>query len=363
METIWITLKGVILASWDVLLDASPFILLGFLFAAIIHAFIRQETIIKHLGKSNLGAVFKAALFGVPIPLCSCGVVPTAMALKKQGASKAATLSFLITTPESSIDSIAITYALIDPLMTIARPVAAFATGFLAGAAELVFGKSEPVAKPEEVVCMHCRGGVEHEKHNHSLKSRLSSGFRFAFLDLFRDISRWFLIGIVIAGIINYAVPTSFIENYLGRGWLSMFVMLAVGIPLYICATASTPIAASLIMKGMNPGAALVFLLAGPATNAASLVVITKLLGKRSAVIYLISIAISSILLGALLNFIYGWFNIDIRATMGHAHEMLPLWLKWCFAVPMLLTMLVAAVKGPMHDEEEEDEDGHAHCH
>ena len=332
---------NILKSSWQILLDASVFIIFGLLIAALIRAFISSESIVKYMGGRNIKSVLLAALFGVPLPLCSCGVVPTAMGLRKQGAGKPATLSFLITTPESSIDSIAITYALIDPIMTIFRPLAAFVTGFVAGVAEIIFGKKEEVVSPREVECLHCNSD---HIHSHTFTERLSSGFRFAFIELLTDISRWFLIGILIAGIISYAMPMNFIENYLGEGWLSMFIMLAIGLPLYVCATASTPIAAALILKGMSPGAALVFLLAGPATNAASFTIITKMLGKRTAAIYIISIAVCAVLFGMLLNWVYHIIGIDIHATAFHAHEMIPPWVKWSSAIPLTIIMILAAI-------------------
>lgn len=340
-----IYIKEIFLSAWGILLDAGIFIIFGLFIAALIRAFISTESITKYLGRPNLKSVFLAALFGVPLPLCSCGVVPTAIGLRKQGASKPATVSFLITTPESSIDSIAITYALIDPLMTVFRPLAAFITGMVAGIGEIIFGEKEETIAAAKIECPHCHEEKSKNEHQHTLSERLSGGFRFAFIELLSDISRWFLIGILIAGFITYAIPASFIESHLGEGWTSMFIMLAIGLPLYVCATASTPIAAALILKGMSPGAALVFLLAGPATNAASIVVIAKLLGKRTAVIYLVSIAVCAVILGMALNWLYHFFGININAVVGHAHEMIPVWLKWTAAVPLTLAMLIAAVR------------------
>jgi uncharacterized membrane protein YraQ (UPF0718 family) len=255
---------------------------------------------------------------------------------------------FLITTPESSIDSIAITYALIDIVMTIFRPIAAFITGFIAGVAEIIFGKKETTVEMKVEHCIHC--DEEHTASlKHTLGERLKSGLRFAFVELLTDISRWFLIGMLIAGIITFAVPPSIVEQYLGSGWSSMLIMLAVGLPLYVCATASTPIAAALLLKGMSPGAALVFLLVGPATNAASFTVIAKTLGLRTAVIYIISIAICAVLLGMFLNQLYVILGINITTSLGHAHEMIPVWLKWATAVPLTAIMFLAALKRKAH--------------
>jgi len=372
IKTASLHILGSLSASWQVLLDASIFILFGFIIAALIRAFISSEQIVKYMGGNNFRSVFYAALFGVPLPLCSCGVVPTAMALRKQGASRSATLSFLISTPESSIDSIALTYALIDLPMTIFRPIAAFITGFVAGIAEIILGKKEETKNAEDLSCPHCTpspqpspargegvsipsplmgegegegGHVHHESHAHTLSERFKLGMHFAFVELLTDISRWFLVGMLIAGAITYAVPPSFIENYLGQGWLSMLIMLAIGLPLYVCATASTPIAAALLLKGMSPGAALVFLLTGPATNAASFTILIKMLGPRTAIIYIISIAVCAVLLGMGINQFYTLMGINIQASLGHAHEMIPLWLKWATAVPLTLIMLLAAIR------------------
>lgn len=336
---------GILQATWQIVLDAAVFIVLGFVIAALIRAFLSSESIVRYLGKNDLRSVFFAALFGVPLPLCSCGVVPTAMALRKQGASRAATVSFLISTPESSIDSIAITWALIDPLMTIFRPIAAFVTGLAAGVADILFGTKEHPAPAAEEKCAHCEEEVGEAPHAHALSQRLAAGARFAFVELLTDISRWFLIGMLIAGAITFAVPDALIERHLGQGWTAMLLMLAAGLPLYVCATASTPIAAALILKGMSPGAAFVFLLAGPATNAASFAVIARMLGARTAIIYLLSIACCAVLFGMALNELYALLSIDVRAIAGHAHEMIPVWLKWATALPLTAAMLVAAAR------------------
>jgi uncharacterized membrane protein YraQ (UPF0718 family) len=134
----------------------------------------------------------------------------------------------------------------------------------------------------------------------------------YAFNDLLGDIGKWFLAGILIAGLITALIPPQFIETNLGEGFLSMLIMLAVGLPMYVCATASTPIAAALAFKGLSPGAALVFLLAGPATNAASLAVLSNILGKRATLIHISSIAICSLAMGMATNYIYSIFDLDI---------------------------------------------------
>lgn len=334
---------GLLKEIWDTFTSAAPYIIFGTFMAGFIHIFFDREKIVKHLGKPGFKSVFLAALFGIPLPLCSCGVLPTAMSLRKNGASKGATLSFLISTPETGVDSIFLTYALLDPLMTVFRPVAALITAITAGISENLFGKKEkPALAPKEEECVFCEE-KEHE-HKHSFMSRFAHSMEYAFIDLLGDIAVWLAIGISVGGVISYFVPASIIENYLGYDWPAMFIMLLIGIPLYICASASTPIAAALIAKGMSPGVALVFLLAGPATNTAGIITIAKFLGKRSVIIYLLAISACSIGLGFLLNFIYAYFHIDINAVLGKASHSMLMHNIGFVAAPLLIILMVNAV-------------------
>lgn len=334
------SLIGLLKEIWHTFDDASAYILLGVFFAGLIQIFIDKDKIAKHLGKPGIKSVFLAALFGVPLPLCSCGVIPTVVSLRKNGASKGSVLSFLISTPESGVDSIAISYALLDPLMTVFRPVAAFFTAIVAGISENLFGnKNDNIGIKQENKC-DCCDDATGEKHNHSLSHRFRYGIRYAFVDLLSDIAVWLFLGIVIGGIISYFVPQNIIENYIGSGIHSMLFMLAIGIPLYICASASTPIAAALIAKGMSPGVALVFLLAGPATNAAGILSVRKFLGNRSMIIYLLSIAICAVSLGLVLDQIYLVAGINAKATIGKAGDILPHPVKLISAIILLVLMI-----------------------
>lgn len=322
------------LASWDLLQQASIYILFGLLVGGLLKVFLSPAYVASHLGSGRFSSVFKAALLGIPIPLCSCGVLPAAASLKKQGANNGATVAFLISTPESGVDSISITWALLDPIMTIARPVSAFISAFVAGIAENVLNPpdNENQAKPN-LSCPidNCCDSIdcpteEHKKHHRFFeKSRV--GLKYAATDLWADLAGWFFVGILLAGIITVLVPDDMISSYLGGGLSSMFLMLAFGIPLYICATASTPIAAAFIMKGVSPGTALVFLLVGPATNITSLSVLVGLLGKRAAVLYLASIAVVSVLCGLAVDAVYISLGISAIAVVGQAGEVLPGWL------------------------------------
>jgi uncharacterized protein len=321
--------------SWSLLLESSPYMILGLLFSGILRVFITPESIARHLGKGRFMPVFKAALFGIPIPLCSCGVLPAAVTLKKQGANNGATTAFLIATPESGVDSIAITYALLGPIMAIARPVAAFFTATAAGIFENLFHTPQNEMKPaSDLRCPvdGCCDGAsctpeEHAAH-HSFPEKIAAGLRYSVTEVWNDIAGWFFIGLLLAGCITTFIPEEIFTKYLGGGLSSMLIMLAVGIPLYICATASTPVAAALILKGVSPGAALVFLLAGPATNITSLTVLFGVLGKRATAIYLTSIALFSVLFGLLLDKICFSLGISAEATAGHAAELIPNWIE-----------------------------------
>ena len=260
-------------------------------------------------------------------------MLPAAVSLRKQGASNGATTAFLISTPESGVDSISITYALLDPIMTVARPVVAFVTAAVAGITENLFGSKNQTTRitpnlscPVDGCCDGQNCSPEEHRRHHSFREKFSAGMGFAIGDLWEDLAAWFLIGLVLAGLITVLIPPDMFSQYLGSGLPAMLIMLAVGIPLYICATASTPIAAALILKGVSPGAALVFLLAGPATNMASLTVLTGTLGKRATAIYLTSIAVCAVLFGLIVDQVYASLGISAQAVVGQASEIVPEW-------------------------------------
>ena len=270
--------------------------------------------------------------------------MPAAVSLRKQGANRGATSAFLISTPESGVDSIALTYALMDPLMTLARPLVAFLTATIAGLTENALGTEDrqgavtpDLSCPVDACCdgQDCAPDV-HRRH-HTFSEKLLAGLRYALTEVWEDMAAWFLLGLVLAGLITFLFPDTFMARHLGGGVSSMLLMLAVGIPLYICATASTPIAAALILKGASPGAALVFLLVGPATNITSLTVLFGTLGKRATAIYLTSIALSAVVFGMVLDQIYVSLGLSARAMAGEAAEFIPAWVEWAGAILLLL--------------------------
>jgi len=338
----------VFLEAWHLLLDSSVYILFGLLIAGLLRVFMSPNSVATHLGKGRFSSVFKAALLGIPLPLCSCGVLPAAAGLRKQGANKGATAAFLISTPESGVDSIAITWALLDPVMTLARPLAAFTTAVAAGISENLLGPGrEEAVMDQDLTCPvdGCCEGLDcppedHARH-HTFYEKIWTGFKFAMTDVWGDIAAWFFVGLLLAGLIVALVPEEMMGRFLGGGLPSMLLMLVVGIPLYICATASTPIAAALILKGVSPGAALVFLLAGPATNVTSLTVLLRILGKRATAIYLTMIALFAVLFGLAVDQVYGLLGIEARAMVGQAAEWVPPWAQLLGA----LTLLALSVK------------------
>lgn len=334
-------------ASWQLLLASSIYILFGLTVSGLLKAFLDPNVVIRHLGRGRFASVIKAALIGIPIPLCSCGVLPAALSLKKHGANNGATTAFMIATPESGVDSIAITYALMGPVMAIARPMAAFFTAVAAGVAENLIGFQTPLPAtvPEPVLppagCCEgaaCSGPTIVRQQ--VLRRKISAGMKYALKDFWGDLAGWFFLGILLAGLITTLIPEDIFSRYLGSGLPAMLLMLVIGIPLYICATASTPIAAALILKGVSPGAALVFLLAGPATNVAALTVLFGILGKRAAAVYLAAIALCSVGCGLLLDQIYGAWGLSAQAMIGQTSEIMPFWLE-ASAVMILLAISI----------------------
>ena len=266
-------------------------------------------------------------------------MLPAAASFKKQGANKGALASFLVSTPESGVDSIAITYALLDPIMTVARPLAAFITGITAGILEnTVSWKSSAELDSPTPVSAAAAGDTSEDQE--PLMTRIIHGLRYGFREIWADIALWFFVGLFLAGIITVYMPESLSQMILGGGIVAMLAMLLMGMPIYICATASTPIAAAFLLKGASPGAVLVFLLVGPATNMTSLSVLIRILGKMGTIRYLIVIAVVSILFGLGLDGVYHYLDIEARAVISEVRETIPYWLKLGSAVILIMLFL-----------------------
>lgn len=369
-------LLRVLWETWGILKEASVFLLFGFLLAGVLAVLVPQRLLTKLLGTGKIKSVLWASTIGAPLPLCSCGVVPAALGLRRQGATPGATVSFLIATPETGVDSVTLTYALMDPIITVFRPVAAIITAVAAGIATNFFGVPRLPApqgaaplQADNSACDHDHGACadehvghhhhadshhlhDHHDHGHAEPAATGTGAMslvkrvhyYAFRQLFDETSHWLVLGLILSGVVAAAIPPTFIEKYLGNEMLSMLIMLAIGIPIYTCASASTPMAAALVMKGLNPGAALVFLLAGPATNVGSLVVLFKFLGARVMTIYLIAIVTVTLAAGYALNWLYRWWKINPVTSFGSTTNFLPEWLKVAGAV-LLIGLLLVSVR------------------
>lgn len=342
---------------WNYVLISAPFLLIGLLVAGFIHAFISIERIKKAMGGKSFWSVIKAALLGIPLPLCSCGVIPTAVTLKKNGASNAATSSFLISTPESGVDSIAMTYAMMDLPMTIIRPVSAFLSALFAGALQFMFNEDrEEVIDDGEVLVASCcpskkkaaekaaeelkktsccsskkkeeetktsccpsKNKIETVERN-TFAAKVAKMFKFGYFELLDDLSGWLALGILVGACIDFFIPANIFGEL--NGYAARALILAIGIPMYICASATTPIAASLVLKGMSPGTALLILLVGPATNVSNIFVLQKYIGKKGILINVFSIAFVALIMSFLTDYLYELYDWPISFSISeHNHS------------------------------------------
>ena len=394
--------------------EMSPYLLLGFLIAGLMHAFIPGKYYTRYLAKPTFRSVLNAALLGVPLPLCSCGVIPTAMSLRKEGASKGAVASFLIATPQTGVDSIIATYSLMGLPFAIIRPVVAFVTALFGGAlvnrvtkgetsdtrlsdcqtnrlADDSLGKSsyEEVLSDSLKVCKSdslkkevCKSesleskeehGCCHHEHEHEEEhgcchhaevekgmgfwQKMGVALEYAFVDMVEDIGKWLVVGLVIAALITVLVPDSFFAIFADNTWMSMLLVLAISIPMYICATGSIPIAVALMLKGLTPGSALVLLMAGPAANMASILVIRNRLGKKTLIAYLAAIISGAVLFGAGIDYLLPrhWFT-DTLVQMEHCTEA-GTWFTWTCTALLALLLIHALVQKLRHPHD------HCHCH
>jgi len=350
----------------DLSLEAAPWLVLGLTIAGVLKSVMTDSKLQKWLSKDNWQSPVLAAFLGAPLPLCSCGVLPVAIGLRQNGASKGTTVSFLVSTPENGVDSVSVSYALLGPIMAIIRPIAGISLAITAGLLTHFFDKKETAhqsatttdsccsskPKAESSCCSSSAPKAEPEVKTSCCSSNstpakkeneIVAGLKYSFGKLWQDIYGWLIVGIVVAALVQTFVPPEVLVE-LGYSWLGLFAMLAIGVPIYICATASTPIAAALIASGLSPGAALVFLLAGPATNIGSIGLLKQELGTRSVSIYLGVIAVGSLLMGYALNQLLlatGW---QIIPNIGEEHGMLPIWLE-AVALSLLVLFTIFKIK------------------
>ncbi|MDP7592490.1 MAG: SO_0444 family Cu/Zn efflux transporter [Litorilituus sp.] len=367
----------------DLSAEASPWLLLGLLIAGLMKSWVPSKILSKHLGQGKL-AIVKAALIGAPLPLCSCGVIPVATELRRSGASAPATSSFLVATPETGVDSVSVSYALLGPVFAIYRPFSAIMSAILTG---LLVGtiKNEKIhvpinslttssgsccsskpdteePEPEKNSCCSSEPTIDAPAKSSCCSSnatvtmtqptlaetpifndffeKTKTGIYYAATKLIDDIIIWLVIGLIFAAIVHTFMPKEFLLSY-GSGLPAMLLMIVISIPMYICATASTPIAAGFIMAGLSPGTALVFMMAGPATNISTLGVIKKEMGAAVLIRYLLGVALCALSFATLLDVGLNFYQIDINHQMEHAHEILPHW----FGVSCAALITLLAIK------------------
>ncbi len=321
---------------WDMFLEMSPYLLLGFAFAGILHVLVPKEVITKQIGKKSIWSILKATLLGIPLPLCSCGVIPTGVSFYKNGASKGATNAFLISTPQTGVDSILITSSLMNWPWAIMRPIVALITGVFGGLLTDKMDTSDFNIEVES--CSDC--SVKPKRH------WFIEIIDYAFFEFLPDISRQLIIGILIAVAITLFIPPSVFSDYLTNPFLNMLFILVASIPLYVCATGSVPIASSLLLLGVSPGAVLVFLMAGPATNAATISVLWKSLGKKATLAYLISIIGGALFFGVLIDYVLPttWFSIS-ESVSTHIHGESTSWIAISSALLLISLILIVEFK------------------
>ena len=329
----------------DLVTEMSPYLLLGFLLAGLMHAFIPGTIYSKYLAKPNMRSVVLAALFGIPLPLCSCGVLPTAMSLRREGASKGAAVSFLIATPQTGVDSIIATFSLMGLPFAIIRPIAALATAIFGGKMVNVIegdggaGKFDSTnEQAHDDLCVDsCCGG--HDKVPTSFVGKIIEALRYAYIDMMESVGKWLVVGLIVAGLITIFVPDSYFEVFKNNSFTSMLLVLCISIPMYLCATGSIPIAVALMMKGLTPGAALVLLMAGPACSVASVLVVSKVLGRRTLTAYLGSIISGAIGFGLVTDYLLprAWFMSHLVANDACCEEESSLFATSCTILLFLL--------------------------
>lgn len=321
-------------AAWQLMLEMAPYLMLGFFLAGLLHVLISPARVARFMGTKGIGSSVRAAMLGVPLPLCSCGVIPTGISFFKNGAGKGATNSFLISTPQTGVDSIILTYSLMGPVWAIARPIVALITGIAGGVVTDKFDPDMPLPSTST------------ETPKTSKLPWFLRIFKYAFVDFLADIARPLLTGIAFAIAITLLIPDDFFTTYLSNPLLNMLLILVAAVPMYVCATGSIPIAAALLAAGVSPGAVLVFLMAGPATNVATITVLWKVLGRKSTLVYLFTIITGALFFGILID--YGlpksWFAFHAADPM-HTHQHGYDWLAISCAVALIALIIVAELR------------------
>lgn len=336
--------------------EMIPYLLLGFLFAGLLHVLVPHKFYQKYLSQNNFRSVILASLFGIPLPLCSCGVIPTAMSLRKEGGSKAATTAFLCATPQTGVDSILATFSVFGLAFAIIRPAAALVSALLIGGiiciVENASKKKENAVTTDEPKTENAsmKSGKMGKNAQESIWQKTIRALRYGFVEMIQDIGGHMLTGLLIAGLISVALPESWLLSLSDRPLLEMLAVMLFAVPMYVCATGSIPIAAALMLKGLTPGAALVFLMAGPAINFASILVINKALGKKITGIFICCIILCALLFGLSIDYLMpaSWFDA-ISAAGSCGHETVSVFQWICLGLFSLLLINAFALRKCSH--------------
>ncbi|RQD57687.1 MAG: permease [Desulfonatronovibrio sp. MSAO_Bac4] len=331
----------------SITLTASPWLLIGLLASGFIKALIPNALLQRWMSGNGIKAVSKASVIGAPLPLCSCGAIPAAITIYRKGAGRGPTVAFMIGTPGIGMDSILITYALLGPFMTVSRAVGAVVTAVNTGLLVALTKSDSNILLDTQSDCSgHCQSGTcssdigdfSDDKIS-SWQSRVIDSMRYVFGELLHDIGRWILIGLVVAGFLMAYVTPEHLAVYSSGIW-PMLLMAVVGIPIYLCATAATPIGAGLLTAGVSPGAVLIFLLAGPITSMATLEVLRREMGNTALLCYLAGIVLTAIGMGLIIDQVVTFWSIDVSAQLGAAKEVLPQWLEWAALILLVFVSL-----------------------
>ncbi len=326
---------------WIILCEMAPYILLGFFIAGLLQVFVDRRTMARHLAGRGWKPVVKAALFGIPLPLCSCGVLPTAVALRRRGASKGATTSFLIATPQTGVDSIAATYSLLGPAFAVIRPVAALVGAAFGGMAVSRLGD-------EDGADAEIKDDITEATAPRGFWRKMLAAVKYGFIDMVASVGGWLVIGLIVAALITVFVPDELFVSLSRYPLLAMLAVVVVAIPMYVCATGSIPIALSLMMKGLSPGIAFVMLMAGPAANFASIIILSKTQGRKATIIYVASVVVTALLFGLAIDLLLprDWFAVGAHGIHCHAN---PGWLSIAIAAVLLVLLAYTQILNRKH--------------
>jgi len=349
----WLFIADVVQAAWDLFVEMAPYLLFGFAVAGGLSLLLTPGRVSRHLGVRGVWSAVKAAVFGIPLPLCSCSVIPVTASVRRNGATREATTAFILSTPQTGVDSIAVTYALMGPVLAVVRPIVALASGILGGTVAWLASAPDEEAKQGDAAKADADCGdanrcdADHHgdaKTGVSWFARLKEAAHHGFIILPRDIGLPLIVGIVVAAVVTVLFPERELQQYLGPGLLSIIIAMALSVPLYVCATASVPLAVGFIHAGASPGAAIAFLVAGPATNAATISAVWRVLGLKNMGIYLATVAVTAVGFGWSVDAFAPYVLNTIPESGAHEHAMpVVSWTAWLSAVALLAVLLYSS--------------------